>query len=278
MRAACGLNAEERGPPPGGRQSRVATRPGRGGDRGGEAGTWLAAGRRRAACPVPCVSRAALLGERGWDFRSEHHVSRLHQDVWPRVPAKDRVGALRQLKASGWWKELLLRGRSGAPLIPRIPTERGLCWTSSRLCRTAPNPSHTAERCRPTLCVSWCDCVAPTSHLVKLQEARDAMANHRGHGVMNATDERNEGKMGRERPENTGSHLAWCATQVAVVETDNMANLVLSQGGTTIANLVRYQKKYVTSVAGIRHRSGRSAAATWFWPTCCLLLRGITTW
>ena len=34
--------------------------------------------------------------------------------------------------------------------------------------------------------------------------------------------------------------LAWC-DQVAVVETDNMADLVLSQGGTTIANLVRYQ-------------------------------------
>ena len=37
---------------------------GRGGDRGSEAGTWLAAGRRRGACPVPCVSREALLGER----------------------------------------------------------------------------------------------------------------------------------------------------------------------------------------------------------------------
>ena len=31
--------------------------------------------------------------------------------------------------------------------------------------------------------------------------------------------------------------------QVAVVETDNMADLVLSQGGTTIANLLRYQNK-----------------------------------
>ena len=38
-------------------------------------------------------------------------------------------------------------------------------------------------------------------------------------------------------------HLAWMTAvrdQVAVVETDNMADLVLSQGGTTIANLVRY--------------------------------------
>ena len=40
------------------------------------------------------------------------------------------------------------------------------------------------------------------------------------------------------------SHLAWMTAvrdQVAVVETDNVADLVLSQGGTTIANLVRYQ-------------------------------------
>ena len=30
--------------------------------------------------------------ERGWDFCSKYHVSRLHQDVWRRVPARDRVG------------------------------------------------------------------------------------------------------------------------------------------------------------------------------------------
>ena len=34
-------------------------------------------------------------------------------------------GDLRQLKARGW-KELPPRGRSGAPLIPRIPVERGV--------------------------------------------------------------------------------------------------------------------------------------------------------
>ena len=38
--------------------------------------------------------------------------------------------------------------------------------------------------------------------------------------------------------------------QVAVVETDNMADLVLSQGGTTISNLVRYQYK----VGNLRRR------------------------
>ena len=34
----------------------------------------------------------------------------------------------------------------------------------------------------------------------------------------------------------------------------------------------------VTSVTGIRHRSGHSVAATWFGPTCCLLLQRISTW
>ena len=42
------------------------------------------------------------------------------------------------------------------------------------------------------------------------------------------------------------SHLAWMTAvrdQVAFVETDSMADLVLPQAGTTIANLVRYQYK-----------------------------------
>ena len=55
LRAPCG----GRGLPPGQRQSRdrPSARRARGGDRGGEAGTWLA-----GACPEPCVSREALLG------------------------------------------------------------------------------------------------------------------------------------------------------------------------------------------------------------------------
>ena len=60
------------------------------------------------------------------------------------------------------------------------------------------------------------------------------------------------------------SHLAWMTAvrdQVAVVETDNVADLVLSQGGTTIANLVRYQ-----------FQVGKQG------PTCCLLPQRISTW
>ena len=63
--------------------------------------------------------------------------------------------------------------------------------------------------------------------------------------------------------------------QVAVVETDNMADLVLLKGGTTIANLVLYQ--YEVGNLG-RHRSEHSAAATWFGLMCCLLLQRISTW
>ena len=242
-RAACGLPAEDVVLHPDGARHGGAPRPGAG--RGGEAGTWLAAGRRRGACLLPCVSLVKCCLERGWDFCSEHHVSRLHQEVWRRVPARNRVGTLRQLKARGWWKELPPRGRSGAPLIPRIPRERGVLNLSSRLCWTAPNPSHTSKTLSADPCVSWCECVALIRQLVKLQEACDAKANHKGHGVMNAMVVV-EMKNGSRKPRKYPSHLAWMTAvrdKVAVVETDDVAHLVLSQGGTTIANLVRYQHK-----------------------------------
>ena len=56
-------------------------------------------------------------------------------------------------------------------------------------------------------------------------------------------DER-DGSGGPRKPRKYRSHLAWMNAvrdQVAVVETDNMADLVLSQGRTTTAKLVRYQ-------------------------------------
>ena len=52
-------------------------------------------------------------------------------------------------------------------------------------------------------CVSWCECVAIIRHLVKLQEACDAKANHRGRCVMNAMDVV-EKKNGPRKPRNTG--------------------------------------------------------------------------
>ena len=100
-------------------------RRGRGRDCGEVAGTWLAAGRRRGACSVPCVSREALPGER---LGLVLGVRR--QQVAPgRVTENGGQGPcvdLRQLKVRGWWKELPPRGRSGASLIPRIPMERGV--------------------------------------------------------------------------------------------------------------------------------------------------------
>ena len=63
-----------------------------------------------------------------------------------------------------------------------------------------------------------------------------------------------EMKNGPRKNRKYRSHLAWMTAvrdHVAVVETDNVADLVLSQGGTTIANLVRHQcnVRSVTSVA-----------------------------
>ena len=51
-----------------------------------------------------------------------------------------------------------------------------------------------------------------------------------------------EKKNGPRKSRNTSSHLAWMTAmrdQVAVVETDNKADFVLSHGGTTVASLGR---------------------------------------
>ena len=84
-------------------------------------GCWAT---KTGACPVPCVSREALPGE---ILGLVLGVPR--QQVAPGCVAegaRDRVGTLLQLKARGWWKEPAPRGRSRAPLIPRIPVERGV--------------------------------------------------------------------------------------------------------------------------------------------------------
>ena len=136
-------------------------------------------------------------------------------------PCGDDGALERERVVEGATAERQVRGA----VDPAHPVERG----------TAPNPSHTA----------WCECVALVTHLVKLQEACDAKANHRGRGVKNAMDVA-EKKNGPRKHRQYRSHLAWMTAvrdQVAVVETGNMDDLVLSQGGTTIANLVRYQHK-----------------------------------
>ena len=81
-----------------------------------------------------------------------------------------------------------------------------------------------------------------------------------------------ERKKGRESPEIPGAPgVDDCRARPgnAPGRGCRRTDLVLSQGGTTSANFVRYQFQGVTSVVGIRHHSEQSA--TWFEPMCCLL-------
>ena len=104
----------------------------------------------------------------------------------------------------------------------------GVCWISSRLCRNGAEPVAHRETLSADPCVSWCECVALIRRLVNLQEACDAKANHKGRGEMNAMVV-GEKKKGVVKAQKYRSHLAWMTAvrdQVAVVETDNMADLV----------------------------------------------------
>ena len=135
---------------------------------------------------MPCVSREALPRERLGLLLG---VPR--QQVAPgRVTENGGQGPcvdLRQLKVRGWWKELPPRDRSGAPLIPRIPMERGVLDLFPPVADGA-EPVARRETLSADPCISWCECVALIRHLVKLQEACDAKANQRGRGVLNAMD------------------------------------------------------------------------------------------
>ena len=79
--------------------------------------------------------------------------------------------------------------------------------------------------------------------------------------MLNAIDGMEKKKRAR-KAHKCRSYLAWMTAvrdQVAVVETDNMADVVLSQGGTTIANLVQFQvgnlgRRY-SSPLGVQHWS-----------------------
>ena len=98
------------------------------------------------------------------------------------------------------------------------------------MCRTA-NPSHTAKRCRPTVQMR-------RPHQASCQVAGGL--RHEGEPQGSRCDER-DGRGGGEKWAAKAQKIPVGLRQVAVVETDNMADLVLSQGGTTIANLKRCQ-------------------------------------
>ena len=169
------------------------------------------------------------------------------------------------------------RGTAERQVRARIPMERGVLDLFPPMPGRVEPVAHR-ETLSVDPCVSWCECVALVRHLVKLQEAGDAKANHSGRGVMNAMDERDEEKMAA-KAQKYWSHLAWMTAvrdQVAFVETDNIADLVLSQGGMTTETSYGTSSRSVISVAGICHRSGHSAAATWC-PMCCLLPQRIST-
>ena len=173
--------------------------------------------------------------ERGFDFCLEHHVSRLHQDVWPRVPARYRG---HPAAAEGE------RVVEGATAERQHPMERGVLDLFPHVLGGA-EPVADRETLSADPCVSWCECVAVVRYLTKLQEACDAKANHRGRGVMNAMDvvEKKKWAVKAQKYRSRLARMTAVRDQVAVVETDSMADLVLSQGGTTVENLVRYQYK-----------------------------------
>ena len=108
MRKACGLPVEDVALHPDGAGHGVAPRPGAGvvdTVAARQVPGWLLGDEEGLVQYHVSLAKHCL--ERGWDFCSEHHVSRLHQDVWSRVPTVWGP----QLKARGWWKESPPRGR-----------------------------------------------------------------------------------------------------------------------------------------------------------------------
>ena len=209
-----------------------------------------AAGRRRGVCPVP-ERLGLMLGAP----RQQVAPGRVAEGAG-QGPCGDPAATEGERVVEGATAERQVRGavdpahphgaRSVGSLFPLVPD--------------GAEPGAHRETLSADPCVSWCECVALIRHLVNLQEACDAKANHRGRGVMNAMDGVEKQK-GARKSRKYRSYLAWMTAvrdQVAVVETDNMADPVQSQGGTTIANLKRCQHE--VGSLGRRYSSARGTA------------------
>ena len=155
-----------------------------------------------------------------------------------------RSTVLRQLKARGLWKELPARGRSGVLLISHISTGSGI----RALFTTAghPDPPNTfPEALQSDHSMQWCEHMCLISHLTKLHQACDAKANEKHRGGLKASAVAVR-KVWASKARKYRSHLTWMTEmrrRVSETESDNMADMVLSQGGTSITSVVRYQYK-----------------------------------
>ena len=128
--------------------------------------------------------------------------------------------------------------------FPPISTDSGI----RALFTTAghPDPSHTfLETLHSDQSMLWCENIGLISHLTKLHQACDAKANERHRGALNASAVAVL-KVWASKAAEYPSHLAWMTEvrrRVSETGSDNMADMVLSQGGTSITSVVRYQYK-----------------------------------
>ena len=151
---------------------------------------------------------------------------------------------MRHLRSREFWKELQASGRSGVLLIPNITVGCGVRalfssdddgWSTLHLLG---NIAVGSER---TGAKTW----RVISHVTKSQQARDAKANDESRGIMNAAAVA-VWKDWAAKARKFRSHLLWWTgvrRRVAATESDNKADMVLSQGGTSITSVVRYQHK-----------------------------------
>ena len=136
------------------------------------------------------------------------------------------------------------RGRSGALLIPIIPVAGGVRALFGAGGRLVP-PRVFPETLVSDHCLQWCENLALIGHLSKLQQVCDIKATPRYRGVPNATA-LSARKEWASRARKFRSHLTWMTEvrrRVIDTESDIMADMVLSQGGTSVSSHVQYEHK-----------------------------------